>query len=135
MLIIKLKNTFMSNLPKPPKKSLIYGDQNLYVCLAKFPITKGHTVVVLKKKFSDLKLLPDRDYDYLMDTVFAVRNSLLKTLNVKKVYLVYMDEANNVHWHLIPRYKEKGFDIFQHKPKLLKDFSLAKKIKKNLVFK
>lgn len=47
-------------------------------------------VVVLKKKVSDLKLLPDRDYDYLMDTVFAVRNALLQTLRVKKVYLVYM---------------------------------------------
>ena len=125
----------MNNLPKPSKQSLIYDDQNLYACLAKFPITEGHTVVVLRKKVSDLKLLSDRDYDYLMDTVFAVRNALLKTLKVKKVYLVYMDESNYVHWHLIPRYKEKGFDIFQHKPKSLKDFSLAKKIKKNLVFK
>jgi len=58
--------------------------------LAKFPVTEGHVVVVLKKKVSDLKLLPDRDYDYLMDTVFAVRNALLQTLRVKKVYLVYM---------------------------------------------
>ena len=125
----------MSNLPKPSKESLIYEDQKLYVCLAKFPVTNGHSIVALRKKFSDLKLLPDRDYDYLMDTVFAVRNSLLKTLKVKKVYLVYMDEANYVHWHLIPRYKTKGFDAFQHEPQVLKDFSLAKKIKKNLIFK
>lgn len=124
----------MNNLPKPSKKSLIYDDQNLYVCLAKFPITNGHTVVVWKKEFSDLKLLPDRDYDYLMDTVFTARNALLKTLKVKKVYLLYMDESNHVHWHLIPRYKEKGFDVFQQKPAILKDFSLAQKIKKNLVF-
>lgn len=125
----------MNNFPKPLKKSLIYEDQNLYACLAKFPITKGHTIVALKKKVSDLKLLPDRDYDYLMDTVFAVRNALLKSLKVKKVYLVYMDEAKYVHWHLIPRYKEKGFNVFQSNPELLKDFSLANKIKKNLSFK
>ena len=124
----------MRNFPKPSKKSLIYQDQNLYICLVKFPVTKGHTVVAMKTKVSDLKLLPDRDYDYLMDTVFAARNALLKTLKVKKVYLIYMDEANYVHWHLIPRYKEKGFDVFQYKPKVLNDFSLAKKIKKNLVF-
>ena len=89
----------------------------------------------MEKKVKDLRLLPDRDYDYLMDTVFAVRNALLKTLQLDKVYLIYMDESNHVHWHLIPRYKEKGFDVFQHRPKLLKDFSLAKQIKANLVFK
>ncbi len=125
----------MKSFPKPSKESLIYEDENLYACLAKFPITEGHSVVALRKKVQDLKLLPDRDYDYLMDTVFAVRNALLKTLKVKKVYLVYMDEANNVHWHLIPRYKEKGFEVFQHAPQSLKNFSLARKIKKNLIFK
>lgn len=125
----------MAKLPKPSKKSIIYDDENLYVCLAKFPITKGHTIVVCKKEFSDLKLLPDRDYDYLMDTVFATRNALIKTLGVKKVYLVYMDEANQVHWHLIPRYKEKGFDVFRNNPEALKHFLLAEKIKKNLFFK
>lgn len=124
----------MSNLSRPPQESIIYKDQKLYVCLTKYPVTKGHTVVVFKKKVSDLKMLPDRDYDYLMDTVFAARNALLKTFKIKKVYLIYMDEANHVHWHLVPRYKEKGFDAFQRKPKLLKDFSLAKKIKKNLIF-
>ena len=124
----------MGKLTRPPKESIIYEDQKLYVCLATHPITKGHTVVVFKKEVADLKLLPDRDYDYLMDTVFAVRNTLLKTLKIKKVYLIYMDETNHVHWHLVPRYKERGFDLFQYKPKMLKDFSLARKIKKNLVF-
>ncbi len=125
----------MSKLPKPSKKSIIYEDQNVYACLAKHPLTKGHVVIAYRKEFSDLSLLPDRDYDYLMDTVFALRTALLKTLKIKKVYLLYMDEANHVHWHLVPRYKERGFDLFQQAPKPLKDFSLVKKIKKNLVFK
>lgn len=125
----------MSKFLKPSKESIVYEDQNLYVCLAKEPITTGHLVVVWKKEVADLNLMPNRDYDYLMDTVFAARNALLKTLKIKKAYLIYMDEANHVHWHLVPRYKEKGFDIFRHKPKPLKDFSLVKKIKANLVFK
>jgi len=124
----------MNKLPKPKKESIIYKDQHLYVCLAKHSIVNGHVVIVWRKNVPDLRLLPDRDYDYLMDTVFAVRNALLKTLKIKKVYLVYMDEAKHVHWHLVPRYKERGFDLFQHKPKTLKNFSLAKRIKRNLVF-
>ncbi|MBU1091774.1 HIT family protein [Patescibacteria group bacterium] len=125
----------MNRLINPPAESIIYKDQKLYVCLAKYPITKGHTVIVWKERVSDLHLLPGRDYDYLMDTVNATRNALLKTLKIKKVYLVYMDEAKHVHWHIVPRYNEKGYDVFLHKPKMLKDFSLVKKIKKNLVFK
>lgn len=125
----------MNNLPKPSPKSIIYQDENLYICLAKYPITRGHSIVVWKKETPDLNLLPDRYYDYLMDTVFATRDALLKTLQVKKVYLVYMDEANHVHWHLIPRYKETGFTIFQKKPEILKNFTLVEKIKRNLVFK
>ena len=124
-----------TKLPIPPKKSIIYEDEKLYVCLAKFPMTKGHVVVVYKENIRDLHLLSDRDYDYLMDTVYAVRNALLKTLKIKKVYLIYMDEVKHVHWHLVPRHNIKGYDIFSYKPQILKDFSLAEKIKSNLVFK
>jgi diadenosine tetraphosphate (Ap4A) HIT family hydrolase len=46
-----------------------------------------------------------------------------------------MDEINHVHWHLVPRYNEKWFNIFQHKPGELRDSSLAKKIKKQLKLK
>jgi diadenosine tetraphosphate (Ap4A) HIT family hydrolase len=124
----------MANLLKAPKKSIIYEDEMLYVCLAKYPITVGHTIVAFKKGISDLSKLSDRDYDYLMDTVFAARNALMEALKVKKVYLVYMDETKHVHWHLVPRYKEKGFDVFKNQASAIKDFSLAEKIKKNLVF-
>ena len=77
-------------------------------------------------------MLSKVDYEYLMDRVDDVRSALLKTLKLKKVYLVYMDETKHVHWHLIPRYNEMGFDVFHHKPYKLKDFSLAGKIKKNI---
>ena len=123
-----------SALPKPYPEAMIYEDNILYACLANFPIVKGHTVVVWRKPVSDLHLLEKKEYEYLMDKVDAVRSSMMKTLGVKKVYLVYMDEAKHVHWHLVPRYNEQGYDFFMHEPTELKDFSLAAKIKKNLVF-
>ena len=126
----------MNKIPKPPKESIIFQDENVYACLAKYPITRGHSIVVFERKeFVDLNQMPDIYYDYLMDIVFSVRNALIKTLKVKKVYLLYMDEAKYVHWHLVPRYKEKGFGVFQKKPVRTKDFSLAVRIKKNLFFK
>lgn len=122
-----------NSLPKPDRKALIFEDGKLYVCLANYPLTKGHTVVVWKEDVSDLHLLNEQEYDYLMDVVDATRDALLKTLNVQKVYLLYMDELKHVHWHLLPRYNEKGYDVFHHEPKVLKDFSLAEKIRKNFI--
>lgn len=123
------------SLPKPIKEAIIYEDKKLYVCLANYPIVKGHTVIVWKKKSKDLHLLSKKDYDYLMDKVDEVRNAILKTLKLKKVYLIYMDEVNQVHWHLIPRFNEKGYNVLKHKPSKLNDFSLTHKIKSNLILK
>jgi len=126
----------MANLlSNPPKKSIIYRDENVCACLAKRSLADGHTIITWRKRINDLNTLDNRSYDYLMDTVFAVREALMVTLKVKKVYLFYMDESNYVHWHLIPRYKIKGFDVFRHEEMETKNFSLAEKIKTNLFFK
>ncbi len=120
------------SLPIPIPEAIIYEDKLLYVCLANFPIVQGHTVVVWKRSVPDLHLLNRKDYEHLMEVVDAVRTALLKVLKLQKVYLVYMDEAKHVHWHLVPRFNEEGYNVFRHKPKKLTDFSLAAKIKKYL---
>ena len=98
-------------LPEAPIESIIYDNDFLYVCLALFPLTKGHTVVVWKKKAPDLEILD------------VARDALLQVFKVEKVYLMYMDEVKQVHWHLVPRYNENGFNVFTHEPKKINDFS------------
>lgn len=115
----------MQKLPTPPKESIIYEDKNLYVCLALFPITIGHTIIVWKEDTEDLHSLPRKDYEYLMDLVDITRNILLDSLHIEKVYLMYMDEVKQVHWHLIPRYEEKGINVLLHTPVETKEFPLA----------
>lgn len=119
----------MSSFPRPVPKSIIFEDDHLYTCLASHPIARGHVVVVWKKNVADLHLLAPLDYEYLMDMVDVVRNAMRKALHIKKVYLMYMDEAEHVHWHLVPRYNEQGFDVLTHKPKKLTDFSLVKQMR------
>jgi diadenosine tetraphosphate (Ap4A) HIT family hydrolase len=121
----------MTDLPKPPKEAIYYQDDKLYVCLASFPLTRGHSVVVWKKKVEDLNKLDRGDYEYLMDIVEKARQALMKTLVLDKVYLLYLDETKHVHWHLIPRYKEQGLTLLNHKAEELENFSLAAKIKDN----
>ena len=119
------------NLPKPIKGTVFYEDKYTYACLASYPIVHGHCVVVWKDDISDLHLLSKVNYKNLMETVEKVRNALLKTMNTDKVYLLYMDEIQHVHWHLIPRTNsETGFTLLEHKPNKLINISFAKKLKK-----
>ncbi|MFA4942376.1 MAG: HIT family protein [Patescibacteria group bacterium] len=119
--------------PKPFKDAIIYQDDKLYACLANSPIVNGHVVVVWNKKISDLHLLNRKDYEYLMDRVNDVRRAMMKTLKVKKVYLLYMDEIKHVHWHLIPRYDKLGIQNLTGRPGKIKDFTLDNRIKENLI--
>lgn len=128
---LHMKNAF----PKPFKNAIIYQDKNLYACLANKPIVSGHVVVVWKKPVRDLNLLNHRDYEYLMDRVNDIRRAMIKTLKVKKVYLLYMNEANHVHWHLVPRYNKLGIENLTGRTGRIKDFTLDDKIRKKLIIK
>ncbi len=115
----------MNTLPIPSPEAIIFEDEKLYVTLAAYPLTKGHTVVVWKKPVADLHLLDRADYDYLMEIVDVTRNALLDTLHLEKVYLLYMDEVKQVHWHLVPRYDEQGMNVLAHRPEKTTDCSLG----------
>ena len=67
----------MTKLPKPIEGSIIFEDDYLYVCLANFPITAGHCVVVWKEDITDIHLLSRIDYDHLMEIVDQTRNALI----------------------------------------------------------
>lgn len=112
-------------LQKPPESSIVYEDARVYACLASFPMTRGHTIVAWKRPVRDLHLLTCRQVEYLMDVVDLVRDALLKTLGIEKVYLMYMDEAKHVHWHLVPRWNTQGFNAFRHRPRRVRLFPLA----------
>ncbi len=120
----------MSDFPAPLPEAMIYQDEKLYVCLASYPITRGHLVVVWNDPVRDLHTLPREDYEYLMDIVDIARDALLERYGVEKVYLLYLDEANHVHWHLVPRYDEKGFNVLTHSPQKAENFSDAEELKR-----
>jgi len=120
-------------LPIPPKEAIFYEDDYVYACLASHPLADGHSVVVWKEHKQDLSELNKTEYTHLMNVVDQVRNALISTLAVEKVYLMYLDEVKHVHWHLIPAHNHDGLNVLQHKPAELKDFSLAEKIRTELV--
>ncbi|OGZ17030.1 MAG: hypothetical protein A2494_03335 [Candidatus Lloydbacteria bacterium RIFOXYC12_FULL_46_25] len=123
----------MTDLPQSPKEAIFYEDEYVYACLALYPLTKGHTVIVWKERISDIHSLSDTEYGHLMHVVDRVRDALLRTLEVEKIYMMYMDEIKHVHWHLVPRYDEEGVNVLLHSPKQASDFSLANVVRGNIV--
>ncbi len=122
----------MDELMTPPPEAIFYEDDRVYACLASFPDTVGHSVVVWKERKLDLHELVREEYEHLMDVVDMIRNAQLATLGVEKVYLVYMDETMHVHWHLVPRYKEMGATLLMKDPKETHDFKLAFELKAHI---
>ena len=112
----------MNLIKNTPRDSVIFEDSKVIVALAYEPITKGHSVVIWKNGEEDINKLNIEDYEYLMDVVDVTRDTLKKFYNLEKVYLMYLDESKWVHWHLVPRYNEKGFNVLNHKPKKINDF-------------
>lgn len=112
----------MNLINETPKNSIIFEDNKVIVAMAYEPLTKGHSVVIWKGGESDINKLSTEDYEYLMDVVDVTRDTLRKFYNIEKVYLMYLDECNWVHWHLVPRYDEKGFNVLNNKTSRIDNF-------------
>ena len=121
----------MQDIFNTPPDSVFYEDNKLFVALAYDSLTKGHSVIVWKDKVEDINSLSSNDYEYLMDVVNVTRETLKVYYKVEKVYLMYLDEVKQVHWHLIPRYNEKGFNVLNHTPNKLDNFDDAIKLQEN----
>ena len=121
----------MKDLPKPIPKAIFYEDEHVYACLANHPLTKGHVVVVWKEHIEDIHLLEQSEFKKLMLVVEKVRDAMLEVLNLEKVYLMYFDEIKHVHWHLVPRYDEKGINALMHEPASIteEDLLLANRLR------
>lgn len=115
----------MQDIFDTPTESIFFEDNILYVALAYDSLAKGHSVIVWKDKVEDLNSLKSNDYEYLMDVVSVARETLKEYYGVEEVYLMYLDEIRQVHWHFIPRYNEKGFNVLNHAPKKLTNFDDA----------
>lgn len=53
-----------------------------------------------------------------MKVVDKIRTAMIKTLKVKKVYLVYIDETNQVHRHLVTSITRKIMKFYERAQKI-----------------
>ncbi len=98
---------------KIPAK-ILYQNNDTIAFLDIFPISQGHTIVIPKKHYNNLKNIPVNELYEVMKTVKIVSNLIYKNLNIdgynilQNNYKAAGQVINHFHIHIIPRSRADG---------------------------
>ena len=115
----------------------IYHDSNIIAILDKYPIDKGHSLVITKKPYEKLTDMSNQEVAELFSKIPKIANAIIKATNADAFSIAQNNgkaakqTIPHVHVHIIPRYNDTG--TLWLKRKILKDNELdelAQKIRK-----
>ncbi len=92
----------------------VWEDENVLAFLDIHPCCKGHTVVVLKKHFSNLSEMSLVDWEIMSRGMSSVLAKVKEVLNPDGMNLGINDgkaagqSVGHSHWHILPRWEEDG---------------------------
>jgi histidine triad (HIT) family protein len=114
----------------------IYHDSNIIAILDKYPIDKGHSLVITKKPYEKLTDMSNQEVAELFSKIPKIANAIIKATNADAFSIAQNNGKAakqiipHVHVHIIPRYNNTG--TLWLKRKILKDNEfdeLAQKIR------
>lgn len=106
-----------------PKEEVILETKFCYVVPDKYPISKGHILIVPKKHYENIIEIPDKELFEIIKTIKLMEKKMIEKLKVKGIdlrqnYRPFIPEnrlrKSHIHFHLIPRsfedlvYKQQG---------------------------
>jgi len=115
-----MKNCVFCNIPK---EEVILETKHCYVVPDKYPISKGHILVVPKNHYENITQIPDKELFDIIKTIKKMENKMVEKLKAKGIdlrqnYRPFVAESrlrkSHIHFHLIPRsfedlvYKQQG---------------------------
>lgn len=92
----------------------IYEDENHVAFLDKYPIDKGHTLVVPKQHYEKITDMPEEKVGILFSKIPKIAQAIMKTTGAVAFSLAQNNGRAakqiipHVHVHIIPRYAEMG---------------------------
>jgi len=104
---------FCKVISKVEDAYIIY--ENDYVCcfLDKYPINKGHILVVPKKHYQEFTEVDRNSLAEVMYAAQLISKILEKSLNTDGITVMQNNgifkDVEHYHMHIIPRFKEDGF--------------------------
>ena len=106
----------------------IYSDNNIIAILDKYPIDKGHSLVITKKPHKKLTDMSNQEVAELFSKIPKIANAIIKATNADAFSIAQNNgkaakqTIPHVHVHIIPRYNDTG--TLWLKRKILKDNEL-----------
>ena len=106
----------------------IYHDSNIIAILDKYPIDKGHSLVITKKPYEKLTDMSSQEVAKLFSKIPKIANAIVKATNADAFSIAQNNGKAakqiipHVHVHIIPRYNNTG--TLWLKRKILKDNEL-----------
>ena len=106
----------------------IYHDSDVIVILDRYPIDKGHSLVITKKPYEKLTDMSIKEVAELFSKIPKIANAIIKATNADAFSIAQNNgkaakqTIPHVHVHIIPRYNKTG--TLWLKRKILKDNEL-----------
>ena len=106
----------------------IYHDSNIIAILDKYPIDKGHSLVITKKPYEKLTDMSSQEVAELFSKIPKIANAIIKATNADAFSIAQNNGKAakqiipHVHVHIIPRYNDTG--TLWLKRKILEDDKL-----------
>jgi len=106
----------------------IYHDSNIIAILDKYPIDKGHSLVITKKPYEKLTDMSNQEVAELFSKIPKIAKAIIKATNADAFSIAQNNGKAakqiipHVHVHIIPRYNDTG--TLWLKRKILKDNEL-----------
>jgi histidine triad (HIT) family protein len=107
---------------------MIYQDDDCIAILDKYPIDKGHSLVITKKPYEKLTDMSNQEVAELFSKIPKIANAIIKATNADAFSIAQNNGKAakqiipHVHIHIIPRYNDTG--TLWLKRKILKDNEL-----------
>jgi len=119
----------------------IYEDDKILAFLDINPINKGHALVVPKEHYENTLETPDELLAHMAVVVKKISKAVMATTGAQACNIGINNGAESgqivfhTHWHIMPRFKDDGYELWKGKDSAYVEGEankIAKKIKQNL---
>ncbi|HME87055.1 MAG TPA: HIT family protein [Candidatus Nanoarchaeia archaeon] len=114
---------FCKIIKKEIASNVVYEDAHTFAFLDNNPMSKGHTLVMPKKHFTNIFDMPEQEACAVMASIKQISIALKKSLHAEGINILQNNEkiagqlVMHSHTHVIPRYQGDTVQI-DHGPRM-----------------
>lgn len=109
---------FCKIIKKELPSKVIFENEEFLAFLSTGPVSRGHTLLIPKKHFSDIFEFETKYLERLIGVAKKISKKLVKDNNATGINLLQSNGKDaqqsvfHFHLHIVPRYKKDGLDLW-----------------------